>query len=177
MPKSLLAGCGSKRIKMLAPGGNTEWGDLTTLDNNASHGPDVVHDLNETPYPFNADTFDEIHAYEVLEHLGRQGDYQAFFNQFAEFWRILKPDGYFCASVPLPTSVWAWADPSHTRIIPRESLVFLSQAQYAAQVGITAMSDFRHIYKADFETTFAKDHDGSLFFILKAIKHAPLSPR
>lgn len=173
--KTLLIGCGSKHQKLLAPGGNTEWGDLTTLDINPDHKPDVIHDLNVTPYPFPSDAFDEVHAYEVLEHLGRQGDYKAFFEQFSELWRILKPNGFLCASVPLPTSVWAWADPSHTRIIPRETLAFLDQAQYAAQIGVTAMSDFRSIYKADFEPDFMEDNNGSLFFVLKAIKPSRLT--
>ena len=30
---------------------------------------DVIHDLNETPYPFDNGFADEIHFYHVLEHL------------------------------------------------------------------------------------------------------------
>ena len=32
-------------------------------------GADVVHDLNSMPWPFGNDTFDEVHAYDVIEHL------------------------------------------------------------------------------------------------------------
>lgn len=151
--------------------GRSEWSALTTLDYNKDHKPDIVHDLNDIPMPFFAnDSFEEIHAYEVLEHLGRQGDYKFFFAQFEEFWRILRPDGYFMGTVPLPESPWAWGDPSHTRIIPMQSFIFLSQEQYRKQVGNTPMSDFRHIYKADFEPVhLAKDND-ELHFVLKAIK-------
>jgi hypothetical protein len=31
--------------------------------------PDVVHDLNQLPWPFADDTFEEVHAYDVIEHL------------------------------------------------------------------------------------------------------------
>jgi SAM-dependent methyltransferase len=165
----LLIGCGPNRDKKLCEEGRAEWSALTTLDINADHKPDVVHDLNVVPLPFADDTFDEIHAYEVLEHCGTQGDYRFFFAQWADFWRILKPGGMFFATVPLPTSVWAWGDPSHTRVIPRESLTFLSQAAYE-QVGRTAMSDFRYLYQADFVPVFMEDCGEVLAFALKAMK-------
>jgi hypothetical protein len=115
-------------------------------------------------------TFDEIHAYEVLEHIGQQGDYITFFAQFSEFWRILKPGGLFFATCPSVTSRWAWGDPSHTRVIQPETLVFLSQKEYTKQVGVTAMSDFRHIYTADFDVLMSHD-DGEIHrFVMRAIK-------
>ena len=65
----LLLGCGSNLAKKLSLPGASEWASLVTLDHNPDHKPDVVHDLNE-PLPFEADSADEIHVYEVLEHLG-----------------------------------------------------------------------------------------------------------
>lgn len=167
----LLIGCGSnwdKRIG-LAPsvGEDSGWEDLTTCDNNPDHHPDVVCDLLELPWPFEDETFDEIHAYEVLEHLGQQGDYVTFFAQFTEIWRLLKPGGHFMATVPAPTSPWVWGDPSHTRAILPQTLVFLSQAQYEEQIGKTAMSDFRYIYKADFEILWSHVQGETFSFILR----------
>jgi hypothetical protein len=80
----LLIGCGSSRAKKLSTQGRSEWIGLVTLDYEKRHSPDVVHDLHD-PLPFDDDTADEIHAYEVLEHVGRQGDYKFFFQQFADF--------------------------------------------------------------------------------------------
>ena len=154
MKKELLIGCGSDHNKRLASDGTKDWSSLTTLDYNSDHKPDVVWDLMELPLPFPDQEFDEIHAYEVLEHLGQQGDYKLFFAQFSEFWRLLKPNGYFFATCPSRNSVWAYGDPSHTRIIQLEQLVFLSQYESKKQVGMTPMSDFRCIYKADFEVVF-----------------------
>lgn len=114
--------------------------------------------------------FDELHAYEVLEHIGQQGNYRLFFDQFSEFWRILKPGGFLFATVPSWASEWAWGDPSHTRVITSGTLSFLSQEQYKKQVGVTPMSDFRHIYKADFLTAFVQENSDHLLFVLQAIK-------
>ena len=167
----LLIGCGNQRKKMIAiEGMNHNWTDLTTLDIDPSCKPNVVHDLNELPLPFADDSFDEIHAYEVLEHVGVQGDWKFFFDQFYEFWRILKPDGLFVGTCPMWDSKWAWGDPGHTRIINDGTLVFLNQQEYIAQVGNTAMTDYREYWDGDFDL-MGKQEDGDTFgFVLKAIK-------
>ena len=170
MRKELLIGCGSRPVKALHVGGNSEWSNLTTLDINPDHKPTVVWDLENLPLPFPDETFDEIHAYEVLEHTGRQGDYKFFFAQFNDFWRMLKPNGYFMGSVPNYTSIWQWSDPSHTRVISIATLTFLSQRQYEEQVGVTTMTDFRYIYHGNFEMAGAQETDHSLYFILRVIK-------
>ena len=165
----LLIGCGNSRVKKLQVSG-PDWKDLTTLDFDPLCGADVLHDLEETPYPFEDDTFDEIHAYEVLEHLGKQGDWKAFFDQFAEFHRILKPGGLLLATTPMWDSLWAWSDPSHTRIISVGSVQFLSQKKYEAGVGNTAMTDFRHYWKRDFDVVHTEEKGGTFIFGLQAVK-------
>lgn len=168
--RELLIGCGSNHTKKLCLNNRTEWDNLTTLDYNGDHNPDIVHDLMVMPLPFEDNTFDEIHAYEVLEHTGAQGDYKFFFKQFEEFYRILKPGGVLMATCPSRNSPWAWGDPSHTRIVQPENLIFLDQAEYIRQVGKTAMSDFRNIYSADFSPVFAQDDGMTFSFALKAVK-------
>ncbi len=171
----LLIGCGSRHEKRVFPRPGTARKGLITLDINPDHKPDILWDLNQIPLPFDDERFEEIHAYEVLEHVGRQGDYKFFFAQFSDFWRMLKPDGYLCGSVPLPSSPWAFGDPSHTRVIPKESFVFLDQSAYAAQVGVTAMSDFRYLYKADFALEYGEEFQGSFYFALRAVKPSRLT--
>lgn len=165
----LLLGCGNSRRKKLGLG-NMEWTALTTIDHDPNCGADIAHDLDETPWPIADDSFDECHAYEVLEHLGRQGDYKAFFSHFAEIYRVLKPGGVLFATVPSWQSQWAWADPSHTRVIAPYSLVFLDREQYAKQVGKTAMTDFRWLWHGDFERLHVEDDGESFTFLLKAHK-------
>ena len=174
MPRDLLIGCGSRRNRIISVR-RKEWGELTTLDNIASHKPDVVHDLREPRLPFDDDSFDELHCYEVLEHLGQQGDAETLLRQFADYWRVLKPGGLLCASCPTWHSMWAWGDPSHTRIISPGTLVFLSQAEYTKQIGKTAMSDFRHIYRADFQPVLQQEQGESFYFALEAVKPSRIS--
>lgn len=174
--RSLLIGAGSRRSKSVKPDGNEDWGDLVTLDIEEAHNPDILWDLNELPWPVDSNEFDEVHAYEVLEHLGRQGDVESFFAHFGEMWRILKPNGLACCTVPWWRGKWAWGDPGHTRVIQPESLIFLSQENYR-QVGSSAMSDYRsHLGETDFKIEDQKvlrTQEGEpvqFAFILRALK-------
>lgn len=56
--------------------------------------PDVAHDLNTFPYPFQDDEFDLVEADHVLEHLDRP------FAVMRELHRILKPGGQLIIKVP-----------------------------------------------------------------------------
>ena len=169
MRKELVIGCGSRINKDLYLSGHEEFSNVTTLDYNPDHKADVVWDLTNHPLPFKKNTFDEIHCYEVLEHLANQGDYRFFFDEFTEYARILKDGGYFFATVPSIGSPWAWGDPSHKRVIAKESLGFLNQSFYD-QVGKTSASDFRYLYKADFDIAYVKETEHKLKFILEVKK-------
>src|SRR6185437_1015389 len=137
MYKELLLGCGNSREKRIGRSGAVSWVNLTTLDVDPDTKPNVLHDLNVHPLPFADNSFDELHAYEVLEHIGKQGDWRAFFEEFTDYWRILKPNGILCATCPSRNSVWAWGDPGHVRIIQPETLIFLSQKAYELGIGKT----------------------------------------
>lgn len=166
----LLIGAGnSKERRITFPEIPATWTELVTLDFDESTNPDVVHDLNQLPYPFQDNEFDEIHAYEVLEHCGAQGDWRFFFNQFYEFWRILKPGGYFIATVPMWDSPWAWGDPGHTRVITEGSLYFLDRKEYQ-QIGKTSMTDYRPWWDGDFERYAMQASEHQMGFVLRARK-------
>jgi SAM-dependent methyltransferase len=168
--RELLLGCGSNRIKKVSAGNGHEWSNLTTLDFNGDHRPDFKWDLENLPLPFEDESFDEIHAYDVLEHLRSQGDWQGFFADFSEYWRLLRPTGVIVGLTPMWNSPWAWGDPSHRRIIGLEQFTFLDQSEYTKQVGKTPMSDFRFCYQADFTLAWSKVEGDSLAFILQAVK-------
>jgi len=172
--KELLIGCGNDRRKRLHLDDPPTWDELVTIDHDPNCGADVVHDLEELPWPFEDNEFDGVHAYEVLEHLGRQGDYKSFFAHFTEIYRVLKHGGHLFATVPAWNDIWAWGDPSHTRIISRASLVFLDSKQYHDQVDghgtRSPMTDFRWLWKGDFEPIAANDMPGHLWFALRAHK-------
>jgi SAM-dependent methyltransferase len=167
----LLIGCGSNRKRKLTVGDKPDWTELVTLDMNDDHKPDIVWDLTKRPLPFADGIFDEIHAYDVLEHLGQQGDYKSFFDEFSEWYRILKPGGFLAGISPKWDGQWAWGDPGHTRVISEASFVYLQQPAYTEQVGNTAMTDYRFCYKADFQPVFYDYLDDVVFYYaLQAIK-------
>ena len=167
--KELLLGCGSRTKKQLSIGKDTEFENVTRVDINPDHNPDIICDITKHPLPFNDNEFDEIHIYDVLEHLAQQGDYKFFFEEFTEYARILKNGGHFFASVPAETSPWLWGEPSHKRVINEHTLTFLNQKLYG-QVGTTAMSDFRYIYKADFVKVYTNIIEDTFLFILEVRK-------
>jgi SAM-dependent methyltransferase len=170
--KELLLGCGSNPLKKMGHPDHREWSGLVRLDFNDAHQPDVVHDLSVLPLPFADDSFDEVHAYDVMEHIGTQGDWRFFFAQWQDIWRILKHGGRFYGLSPHWSSPWAWMDPGHTRAMGPEMLVFLDQLEYA-QVGKSPMTDYRFCYAGDFHTEWAQVDAAKQFsWVLRAVKPA-----
>lgn len=165
-----MLGCGASKAVTCRTAGADYTSALVTLDIDPTTNPDVLWDLNELPYPFDSGSFDEIHAYEVLEHCGLQGDWRFFFAQFQELWRILRPGGKLIFIVPSPNSQWVWGDPGHTRFIHPAQMTYLLQAEYEKQVGKTAMTDYRHVYSADFGMLDLRIDGDQLLCILEAKK-------
>ncbi len=157
---SLLIGCGNSRQKKVAlPGAASFVEPLVTIDMNPNCGADFVHNLDERPLPFGDEEFDELAAYDVLEHLGRQGDWKGYFEEFAEYWRILKPGGIFGIIVPIGPDYHA--DPGHTRFFGENWFGFLSQDWYANQLAAKKpMTDYRWFWKRDFEPLVVENIGG-----------------
>lgn len=168
----LLLGCGNSRTKRIKPSWRPlEWQNLVTLDIDPDCGADVICDFDVSPLPFADDVFDEVHAYEILEHLGSQGDYKAFFRHFGELHRVLKHGGVLCGTTPHWNGKWAWSDPGHRRIISPNALSFLDQDAYAAECGgETSRTDYRWLWKGNFHLVWSEDYDDSHCWMLQAVK-------
>ncbi len=165
---SLVIGAGHFKQRSLLK--DQVWETVITLDMEKDTKPDIVHNLERLPWPMDSNTFDEVHAYEVLEHFGQQGDYQAFFAHFGELWRILKPNGLLFATCPAWDSLWAFGDPGHTRVISPGSLVFLQRKEYEKQLGKTPMSDYRRYLVGDWQVVNQSSDQSNFMFILRALK-------
>ena len=70
---------------------------------------DVVHDLNQFPWPFKSNSAKEILALDILEHLND------FIKSMEEIERILEPNGKCKIKVPYWNSTSAYIDPTHKR--------------------------------------------------------------
>jgi len=88
---------------------------FVNIDKYATFSPDVVWDLEQTPYPFEADSITEIAATHVLEHLGQNTD--VFLGIIEELHRILTPGGTILIKVPHYRGDGYWGDPTHVRTI------------------------------------------------------------
>ena len=151
MQNCLMIGSGRSKVerRLLAPGSmpesETVW---TSVDIDADCMPSVVYDLEDIEdgyaLPFAAETFDEIHAYEVLPSFGTQGDVEGFFNTFKEFWRLLKPKGFFVATVPAFGGPWVHADPASKRVIHPTSVRYLT-LEFYDRLSKEPLADYRRL--------------------------------
>ena len=80
--------------------------DAVTLDIDPVHKPDVVHDLNIVPLPFNDNSFKKIVCHHVVEHL------EGLSKLMAELHRICRPEGIIYIEVPHHSS-WCANVPEH----------------------------------------------------------------
>lgn len=120
--------------------------EVVTVDMDEASKPSLVFDLTSEVWPLQGNHFDEVHAYEVLEHLTKQGDYEAFFSLWRNIWNILKVGGLVCATTPWWESLWVWQDPGHKMCYSPALLTYLNQKEYERQVGTTAMTDYRKFW-------------------------------
>lgn len=79
----------------------------TNVDLTPETGPDVVHDLNVLPWPFAESSFDEVHAYDVIEHLAD------VIKTLEEIHRVTRSGGTLTVHVPHYSSDGAFTDPTH----------------------------------------------------------------
>jgi hypothetical protein len=167
--KELILGVGLHRRYTFGPKGKTEFVNPTTVDIDPSSKPDVLHDLNIMPYPFKANTFNEIYIMQVLEHLGTQGDYKFFFDQFNELNRIIKKNGRIFGSVPAEHGVWAWAEPGHTRVITQNTLQFLDPDFYKPE-NVQSTQYLSLIEHGGWKLEWCNANEVELYFVLRTKK-------
>lgn len=85
------------------------------LDRASGPGVDVVWDLDDTPWPFDDETFDRVHGIQVFEHVDNPVGFMC------EAWRVLAPGGILHLEVPHYTSRNSYTDPTHRRHCTEET--------------------------------------------------------
>jgi predicted SAM-dependent methyltransferase len=81
-------------------------------------GIDIVHDLNIFPYPWQDNSFDEIHMINVLEHL------QDTIKVMEELHRIARGKAKVIIRVPYCHAQDMFSDPTHVRFFNQYSFDF-----------------------------------------------------
>ena len=107
MNKILDLGCGNnKRVGAVG------------IDVNPRSQADVVHDLNDFPYPYPESEFDEIYVNNVLEHL------HDVVKVLEELHLIGKSNSLVKITVPYFRSRFAFIDPTHVHFFTVDSLSY-----------------------------------------------------
>lgn len=87
--------------------------------------PDVLWDLERTPWPFEDNSVDEIVARHILEHLGHAP--RDFFAIIKEIYRVVRHNGAVRIAVPHPLHPSFFNDPTHVRSFTKETFLMLSR--------------------------------------------------
>ncbi len=96
-----------KMSKLNIGSGDRRQEGYMNIDWQTDSSPDVVHNLNIFPYPFPDNSFEEVQASHVLEHLDKP------FEVLRELHRILKPGGVLCIRVPHFSRGFTHAEHTH----------------------------------------------------------------
>jgi len=116
-------GCGKNKQPGFVGIDYRDWGDV-----------DIVHDLEETPWPLPDNCVMTAVASHVLEHINPHKG--VFLNVMDEIWRIVQPDGQFAFVVPYAGSPGYWQDPTHINGITEATMLYFDpdpEGRYAGQ--------------------------------------------
>lgn len=95
-PRILDVGCGLNKLP-----------NSIGIDIDKGSRADLIHDLNSYPYPVEKNSFDQVYAKHIIEHLN---DPRIFLR---EVFRILKPTGTAFIETPHFSSRVAYSEPEH----------------------------------------------------------------
>lgn len=95
-PRILDVGCGVKKFT----------GSIG-IDNNPRTKADVLCDLDHFPYPFRDNSFDQLRAIHVIEHVAN------VIRTMEEFHRLVRPGGSVILETPHYTDFSSFCDPTH----------------------------------------------------------------
>jgi len=102
--KILDIGCGKRKVS-----------GAIGVDIHPDSQADVIHDLDQFPYPFPENEFDLIYCIDVLEHL------KDIIKTMEEIHRLGKKGAQVFIRVPHFTSTHAYGDPTHRHVFNTES--------------------------------------------------------
>lgn len=93
------------------------------VDSNPSVSPDIIHDLNHFPWPFESSSIHEVHCSHMLEHIPRD----KLIGFFSELYRVCADKAIATFHTPHAGHDDAYSDPTHVTVITRGFYDYLSQ--------------------------------------------------
>jgi len=148
MAKVLVLGCGLRSYR------REGW---VNVDKAALPGVDARIDLNRFPWPFADESFDQVIAEDVLEHLDN------IVRVMEEIWRVLKPGCDVTITGPRADHPQAWDDPTHRRLFTERSFDLFDPATiWGRKYGFYTPFKFKKIK--------VERGNGYLVFVLRKVK-------
>lgn len=95
------------------------------LDISADTDADIVHNLDEFPYPIADNSFDQILLQDVIEHVAEP------IRVFEELHRIARPGARIQLRTPHYSSVLAYGDPTHKHYFGQLAIRSLAEPRFA----------------------------------------------
>ena len=89
--------------------------------------PDVLHDLEAFPWPWEDNSVQEVELNHVLEHLGESA--AVYFRIIKELYRICKAGARIHIGVPHPRHDDFLNDPTHVRVVTPDGLLLFSKSK------------------------------------------------
>jgi predicted SAM-dependent methyltransferase len=89
--------------------------------------PDVLHDLETFPWPWEDNSVQEVQLNHVLEHLGESA--VVYFRIIKELYRICKAGAKIYIAVPHPRHDDFLNDPTHVRVVTHDGLLLFSKSK------------------------------------------------
>ena len=129
--------------------GNYKLDDCINVDKLDIYQPDVLHDLEVVPWPFESNSADNMVLSHVLEHLGQSPS--LFIQILKEIYRVAKNGCLLLIDVPCPRSKYYLSDPTHVRPITpdlfdlfdkKQNIYFAKNNYSVSQLGIDNDIDF-----------------------------------
>ncbi len=106
--------------------GFRKYGGYVNVDSAAQCNPDVLWDLEGTPWPWEDDSVDGIRLEHTLEHLGETT--RAYLNIWKELYRVCKDGAVIEIIVPHWRHDYFYNDPTHVRPITPKGVLLFDQA-------------------------------------------------
>ncbi len=104
------------------------------VDVTARTQPDLVHDLDKTPWPLPDSYFNEVHAYDVVEHL------RDIPRTMEEIHRVCAPGARVFITVPHFSSANSFTDPTHRHHFSARSMLYFTDEH---KLGFYSTARFR----------------------------------
>lgn len=127
---------------------------FVNADNFPGCSPDLLFDMEETPWPLTDNSFDYIQMKHVLEHVG--ADFATFARVMAELYRVTAPNAIVEIHVPHYRHDTWWSDPTHVRAFTPTTFTMMSKTQNDAWMAKGAnYTMLAYVLDVDFEVVEA----------------------